>query len=104
MVFFRKFAPVREGEEADVIIEAVGEKGDGIAKIKGFVIFVPGTKQGDNVKIRVTRVLSKVGFGEVVGKAAETPSAEQAEKPKKDSEEEEEFEETDESEEDSEEF
>src|SRR3989344_4450227 len=60
-------APVKVGDELDVKIEAVGEKGDGIAKKDGFVLFVAGTKQGDNVKIRVTRVLQKVGFAEVVG-------------------------------------
>ena len=63
----RSFAPVKVGDELDVKIEAVGEKGDGIAKKDGFVLFVPGTKQGDEVKIRVTRVLQKVGFAEVVG-------------------------------------
>jgi predicted RNA-binding protein with TRAM domain len=61
------FAPVHVGEEVDVKIEAVGEKGDGIAKVKGFVLFVPNTKQGDEVKIKITKVLRKVGFGEVVG-------------------------------------
>jgi len=62
-------SPVREGEELDVMIESVGEKGDGIAKVKGFVIFVPNTKENDAVRIKVTKVLSKVGFGEVIGKA-----------------------------------
>ena len=62
-------APVKVGDELDVKIEAVGEKGDGIAKKDGFVLFVPGTKQGDNVRIKVTRVLPKVGFAEVVGQA-----------------------------------
>lgn len=61
------FAPVKVGDELDVKIEAVGEKGDGIAKKDGFVLFVPGTKQGDEVRIRVTRVLRKVGFAEVAG-------------------------------------
>ena len=63
----RNFAPVKVGDELDVKIEAVGEKGDGIAKKDGFVLFVPGTKQGDEARIRVTRVLQKVGFAEVVG-------------------------------------
>ena len=60
-------APVKFGEELDVRIEAVGEKGDGIAKKDGFVLFVPGVKQGQQVRIRVTKVLRKVGFAEVVG-------------------------------------
>ncbi len=80
----QRFAPVKEGEVYDVTIEAVGEKGDGIAKIKGFVIFVPGVKQGDQVKIKIGRVLRKVAFGEVVhdggAPAAESGEAE-AEEP-----------------------
>jgi len=63
-------APVNVGDELDVKIEAVGEKGDGIAKVKGFVLFVPGVKEGDEVKIKVTKVLRKVGFAEVVGKGS----------------------------------
>jgi len=73
-----RFVPVQVGEEYEVTIEAVGEKGDGIAKIKGFVIFVPNVKEGDNVKIKVTRVLRKVGFGEVVGAGA-APKKEETE-------------------------
>ncbi|MBI4449153.1 TRAM domain-containing protein [Candidatus Woesearchaeota archaeon] len=67
-------APVKVGEELDVTIEAVGEKGDGIAKKSGFVIFIPGVKQGQTVRIRITKVLSKVGFAEVVGEAGAAPS------------------------------
>ena len=63
----RNFAPVKVGDELDVKIEAVGEKGDGIAKKDGFVLFVPSTKKDDEVRIRVTRVLQKVGFAEVIG-------------------------------------
>lgn len=74
----RSFAPVKTGEEIEVKIEAVGEKGDGIAKVKGFVIFVPNTKQGDTVKVRITKVLRKVAFAEVVGAsgASESPASE----------------------------
>lgn len=66
-------APVKAGEEYDVEIESVGGKGDGIAKVKGFVLFVAGTKKGDLVKVKVTKVLQNVGFAEVVGKAEGRP-------------------------------
>lgn len=66
--------PVKEGEEVEVTIEAVGEKGDGIAKVRNFVIFVPNTKQGDRVKVRITKVLKRVGFGEVIGEAQSAPA------------------------------
>lgn len=67
--FQQSTAPVQVGDELDVTIEAVGEKGDGIAKKKGFVLFVPNTKQGDRIRIRVTKVLRKVGFAEKIGDA-----------------------------------
>ena len=53
---FQKPIPVKEGEEYDVTIENVGEKGDGIAKVKGYVIIVPQTKKGERVRIKVTRI------------------------------------------------
>ena len=67
---FGSSAPVNVGDELDVKIEAVGEKGDGIAKKDGFVLFVPNTKEGQEVRVRVTKVLRKVGFAEVVGDAS----------------------------------
>jgi predicted RNA-binding protein with TRAM domain len=76
---FGNAPPVNVGEELDVKIEAVGEKGDGVAKKNGFVIFVPGVKEGQNVRVKVTRVLRKVGFAEVVG-AATASSEETKEK------------------------
>lgn len=76
--FGQRFAPVNIGDELDVKIEAVGEKGDGIAKKEGFVLFVPNTKEGQEVRIRVTKVLRKVGFAEVVGEAEAAPKQEEA--------------------------
>ena len=76
--FRERPSPVNVGDEIDVKIEAVGEKGDGIAKKEGFVLFVPNTKEGQEVKIRVTKVLRKVGFAEVVGESEGTPQQEPA--------------------------
>jgi len=76
--FRQRDSPVNVGDELDVKIEAVGEKGDGIAKKEGFVLFVPNTKEGQEVKIRVTKVLRKVGFAEVVGEAEASPQPESA--------------------------
>ena len=70
----QNFAPVKVGDELNVKIEAVGEKGDGIAKKDGFVLFIPGTKQGDEVRVKITKVLPKVGFAEVIGEKTEDSS------------------------------
>lgn len=68
-----RVAPVKAGETHEVSIDSVGGKGDGIAKVRGFVIFVPNVKKGDFVKIRITKVLQNVGFGEVVEKLDRPP-------------------------------
>ena len=78
----RSFAPVNVGDVLDVKIESVGAKGDGVAKVKGFVLFVPGVQQGQEVKVKVTRVLRKAGFAEVVGSGSastEAPAEESSE-------------------------
>ena len=58
--------PVEEGEVYDVKIQDIARQGDGIARIEGFVIFVPSTKVGDEVQIKVDKVLPKFAFASVV--------------------------------------
>jgi len=61
--------PVEIGKEYDVEIQETSRRGEGIARIKGLVCFVPNTKPGDKVKIRVTRISRRFCEAEVVGKA-----------------------------------
>lgn len=58
--------PVAVDKEYEAEIEDISRKGDGIAKIQGFIIFVPNTKQGEHVKFKVTRVGNRFAIGEVV--------------------------------------
>jgi len=60
---------VRAGEELDVMIESVGEKGDGVAKKQGFVIFVPKALKGEQLHIKISKVLKSVAFAENLGPA-----------------------------------
>jgi len=64
--FAKPPCPVKEGEEYNVSIDAVGRKGDGIARIENFVIFVPGTKAGDQVKVRITGIKGTFATAEIV--------------------------------------
>jgi len=73
---FRRFGPrmdipkpVKAGEEYDVEISEVGSRGDGIARVKNFVVFVAGAKQGEKVKIKITDVRDRFAIGEKVGAA-----------------------------------
>ncbi len=67
--------PVKQGEEYDVEITDVAAKGDGIAKIDNFVIFVAGARKGDNCRVRVTEVRQRFALGEVVGAATGAPAS-----------------------------
>ena len=61
-------APVSAGAVHDVTIEGIAREGDGIARIQGFVIFVPGTKVGDNVTIKIERVMRKFAIAALAEK------------------------------------
>jgi predicted RNA-binding protein with TRAM domain len=76
--FPQKSVPVKEGQEYDVTIEGIGEKGDGIAKIEGFVIVIPGTQKGQKVRVKVNAVRGKVSFAEVVKTLGESDDAEES--------------------------
>jgi len=58
--------PVKEGEEYEVAVEAIGRRGEGIAKIENFAVFVPGTKAGDHVKVKITGVGGSFATASVV--------------------------------------
>ena len=61
--------PVEIGKEYDVEIAETSRRGEGIARIKGLVVFVPNTKPGDKVKVRITRISRRFCEAELVGKA-----------------------------------
>lgn len=58
--------PVEEGKVYDAKIEDIGREGDGLARIQNFVVFVPGTKVGDEIKVKITKVHRRMAFGEIV--------------------------------------
>lgn len=59
--------PVKEGDTYKVKIESMGREGDGIAKIDGFVIFVPEAQVGEELDVKINKVTRSVAFGEKVG-------------------------------------
>ncbi len=65
---FRSFKPkpVEVGKEYDVTISDISRRGDGIAKIDGFVIFVAGSKQGQTARVKVTQVSNRYATGTIV--------------------------------------
>lgn len=57
--------PVEEGDVVEVEIDDLGSKGDGIARVEGFVIFVPGGEVGETYDVEVTSVGRKFAFAEI---------------------------------------
>jgi predicted RNA-binding protein with TRAM domain len=70
--------PVEVGKEYNVTISDTSRRGEGIAKIDGFVIFVPGTKTGQSTRIKVTQVSERFANGQVVEQGSSAPAASQS--------------------------
>ena len=58
--------PVETGKEYDVSITEISRKGDGIARIEGFVIFVKGGQVGQNAKVKITQVGERFATADLV--------------------------------------
>jgi predicted RNA-binding protein with TRAM domain len=58
--------PVEAGKEYDVQITEISRKGEGIARIQGFVIFVKDGKVGQNAKIRIVQVGNRFATAEII--------------------------------------
>ncbi len=59
---------IEEGETYELRIESVGRKGDGIARVDKFMIFVPGTAKGDIVRAKIKKISGTLAFSEIVEK------------------------------------
>lgn len=66
--------PVEVGKEYNVTISDTSRRGEGIAKIDGFVIFVAGGKQGQAVRIKITQVSNRFATGQVIDGSTATGS------------------------------
>ena len=62
----RVTAPVSTGDSVEVDVVDVGDEGDGIAKVDGYTLFVPGAEVGTTIEVRVTDVKPRFGFAERV--------------------------------------
>ena len=54
------------GNTYEVLIHDLGKKGDGIAKMDKYIIFVPGTTKGTVVKVKIDNISGTVAFGHAV--------------------------------------
>jgi predicted RNA-binding protein with TRAM domain len=57
---------VKVNEVVEVEIQEVGKKGDGIARIHGFVIFVRNSKKGEHLKVKIIKVADRFAIAEPI--------------------------------------
>lgn len=61
-----EYNKIRPGQEyKDILIESVGEKGDGVTRINDLVIFVKGAELDCTYNIKIKKVFKKYAFAEV---------------------------------------
>ncbi|MFY9872239.1 MAG: TRAM domain-containing protein [Candidatus Nitrosopolaris sp.] len=58
--------PVEVGKEYEVDVTDISRKGDGIARIQGFVIFIEDGKVGHRLKVKVTEVADRFAKATIV--------------------------------------
>jgi predicted RNA-binding protein with TRAM domain len=63
---YLKEKPVKVGEEIDVTVSEISRRGDGVARIQGFVIFIPTAKQGSQAKIRIKEIRPNFATAELI--------------------------------------
>lgn len=57
---------LNKGDRIMVHIKGLGSKGDGFAKYRGMVVFVPNAKEGEEVNVEITKVLPTLAFGRII--------------------------------------
>ena len=68
--------PVSIDQVEDMQCISIGKKGDGIFKFENFVIIVPETEAEKWYKVKITKVLSSIAFGEKMQNLEEAPTEE----------------------------
>jgi predicted RNA-binding protein with TRAM domain len=58
--------PFEIGDEYEVEIEDMTPRGDGIAKIKGFPVFIGNAKPNEHVKIKITDIGSGCADAQII--------------------------------------
>jgi predicted RNA-binding protein with TRAM domain len=60
--------PVETGKEYDVQVTEISRKGDGVARVQGFIIFVKGGRVGQKTRVRITHVGDRFATAETISR------------------------------------
>lgn len=58
--------PVESGKEYDVQVTEISRKGDGVARVQGFIVFVKSGRVGQKTRVRVTHVGDRFATAETI--------------------------------------
>lgn len=65
--------PVVQGQDYEVSVTDLGIHGEGIGKVEGFTVFVPGALPGEKAKVRISRVKRSYAVGKLIALKETTP-------------------------------
>ena len=51
-----KKIPVQSGEVCELLIERMGSRAEGVARVEGFTVFVPEALPGERIRARIKNV------------------------------------------------
>ncbi len=55
---------IQKGQEFDVTIDKIGHKGDGMATVEGYTVFVKNAEKGEQVRIKIKNVKETLAFAD----------------------------------------
>ena len=61
--FTKKKPPVKRGQIIRLFIKDVSKQGDGVGAYDSFAVFVPGTKEGERVMVKIIEVKKNCAVG-----------------------------------------
>jgi len=53
---------ITEGMELDVLIDHISRRGDGVAKVGRYTLYVANTKRGQTARVKITRIAGSIAF------------------------------------------
>jgi 23S rRNA (uracil1939-C5)-methyltransferase len=65
-MYTKKKPPVKRGQIIKLYINDVSKKGDGVGRYDNFAVFVPGTAEGDHVRVKIIEVKKNCAVGKKV--------------------------------------
>jgi len=57
---------LEEGKVYELMIEDISRRGDGVAKVGKYIIYIPGTTKGVATKVHIDKISGNTAFGRVV--------------------------------------